>query len=153
MRLPFWVNYFDHAFNFFTSFGYFDTRRENNAAMRSIVHSLKPGGTLLFDYLNVPYIEARLRPDDTKVINTTTYEIHRWQDKTHFFKRIRITDPELPKPLEFCERIAKFRLEDFIEMLSRQTMQVTAVFGNYALEPYNESEMPRLIIIATRNHL
>ena len=23
MRLPFWINYFDYAFNFFTSFGYF----------------------------------------------------------------------------------------------------------------------------------
>src|SRR5690606_19509388 len=23
MRLPFWINYFDYAYNFFTSFGYF----------------------------------------------------------------------------------------------------------------------------------
>src|SRR4029077_10954842 len=27
MRLPFWINYFDYAFNFFTSFGYFRTQR------------------------------------------------------------------------------------------------------------------------------
>ena len=27
MRLPFWINYFDYAFNFFTSFGYFKTER------------------------------------------------------------------------------------------------------------------------------
>jgi 2-polyprenyl-3-methyl-5-hydroxy-6-metoxy-1,4-benzoquinol methylase len=25
MRLPFWINYFNYAFNFFTSFGYFKT--------------------------------------------------------------------------------------------------------------------------------
>src|SRR5215217_3506504 len=36
MRLPFWINYFDYAFNFFTSFGYFATRREHNNAVRTI---------------------------------------------------------------------------------------------------------------------
>ena len=44
MRLPFYANYFDYAFNFFTSFGYFKTRREHDAAIRSISKSLKPGG-------------------------------------------------------------------------------------------------------------
>ena len=39
MRLPFWINYFDHAFNFFTSFGYFATRREHDDAMRTIAGS------------------------------------------------------------------------------------------------------------------
>src|SRR5438309_821081 len=29
MRQPFWINYFDYAFNFFTSFGYFKTGREH----------------------------------------------------------------------------------------------------------------------------
>src|SRR5215218_11305382 len=29
MRLPSWINYFDVTFNFFTSFGYFPTRREH----------------------------------------------------------------------------------------------------------------------------
>ena len=27
MRLPSWINYFDYAFNFFTSFGYLETAR------------------------------------------------------------------------------------------------------------------------------
>jgi hypothetical protein len=119
--------------------------------MRSIVHSVKPHGTVLFDYLNVPFVEAHLRPDDVKIIEKTTFEIHRWQDKTHFFKRIRITDPELQQPLEFCERIAKFRLDDFTEMLARQNMQVAAVFGNYDLEQFHESNKPRLIVLAKQN--
>src|SRR6476661_4677566 len=47
MRLPFCINYFGYAFNFFTSFGYFATRREHDAAVRSISNSLKPSSTLL----------------------------------------------------------------------------------------------------------
>ena len=42
MRLPFWINYFDYAFNFFTSFGYFNTRREHDNSIRTIAQSIKP---------------------------------------------------------------------------------------------------------------
>src|SRR5580765_1857168 len=44
MRLPFWINYFNYAFNFFTSFGYFRTRRENDDAIRTIAQSIKSKG-------------------------------------------------------------------------------------------------------------
>lgn len=43
MRLPFWINYFHYAFNFFTSFGYFKTMRENYNVVETISKALKPG--------------------------------------------------------------------------------------------------------------
>ena len=49
MRLPFYINYFDYAFNFFTSFGYFKTRREHDDAMRTIAQSIKPNGLFVID--------------------------------------------------------------------------------------------------------
>ena len=52
MRLPFRVNYFDLVFNFFTSFGYFETARENDNALRTLKNALRPGGRLVLDYLN-----------------------------------------------------------------------------------------------------
>ena len=59
MRSPFWINYFDYAFNFFTSFGYFKTMREHNDALRTIAQSLKMNGIFLIDYLNAHYIEKQ----------------------------------------------------------------------------------------------
>ncbi|MDP1974032.1 MAG: methyltransferase domain-containing protein, partial [Sediminibacterium sp.] len=53
MRRGFRINYFDFAFNFFTSFGYFKTRREHDNAIRMMADSIKPGGVLVIDYLNV----------------------------------------------------------------------------------------------------
>src|SRR2546423_4153452 len=50
MRLPFRINYFDYAFNFFTSFGYFATRREHDDAMRTIAGSLRGDGVFVIDY-------------------------------------------------------------------------------------------------------
>jgi SAM-dependent methyltransferase len=150
-RLPFWVNYFDYAFNLFTSFGYFTTQREHEAAVRSVSQSLKPGGYLVFDYLNVHYAEAYLKHNEIKTIGTSTFEIHRWHDASHFYKRIRITDPNLEQPLEVTEKIAKLGLDDFTEMLAFQKMQVTDVFGDYQLHPYDLHKTPRLILFVRKD--
>jgi SAM-dependent methyltransferase len=150
MRLPFWINYFHFAFNFFTSFGYFNTRREHDDAMRTIAQSLKPGGYVLFDYLNVHYIEDRLIHNEEKTLGTTQYEIHRWHDEHHFFKRMTVRDPELEHPIDFTEKVAKFSLGDFTDMLSFQKLQVMEVFGNYQLESYDVRKTPRMIILAQK---
>jgi SAM-dependent methyltransferase len=150
MRLPSWINYYDYAFNFFTSFGYFATRREHDDAVRTISQSLKPGGTLLFDYLNVHYAEDHLRHNEVKQIGDSTFEMHRWHDADFFYKRILISDPELNKPLEFTEKVAKFSLGDFTDMLAFQNMQVREVFGGYELQPYDIRKTPRMIILAKK---
>ena len=151
MRLPFWINYFAHAFNFFTSFGYFKTRREHDDAIRSIAKSLKPQGIFVIDYLNVHYAEKNLLHNEVKQSGETIYEIHRWDDETHFYKKISVTDPSLPEPVTCTEKVAKFSLGDFTDMLSYQSMQVKEVFGDYQLNAYDVKNSPRLIIIAKRN--
>jgi len=151
MRLPFWINYYDYAFNFFTSFGYFDTRREHDDAVRTIAQSLKPGGCVLFDYLNVHYIEDRLIHNESKKINGTDYEIHRWHNEDHFYKKIIVQDAALEKPMEYTEKVAKFSLGDFTDMLSFQKMQVTKVFGDYELNAYDVRKTPRMIIVAKKS--
>ena len=151
MRLPFWVNYFDYAFNFFTSFGYFSTRREHDNAIRTLAGSLKPKGILLFDYLNVHYSENHFVPNEIKTIDDITYNIHRWQDENHFYKKITITGPLVTTPSEFTEKVAKFSVGDFTDMLSYHKMQVTGVFGDYNLNAYDVQKTPRMIILAKKS--
>lgn len=150
MRLPFWGNYFDYAFNFFTSFGYFKTRREHDDAIRTIAKSLKPGGHFVIDYLNVHFAEQHLVANETRQMGETTYQIHRWDDDSHFYKKITVQDPSLHDPIIYTEKVAKFTLGDFTDMLSFQNMQVQEVFGDYDLSPYHTHEMPRMIIIAKK---
>jgi SAM-dependent methyltransferase len=150
MRLPFWGNYFDYAFNFFTSFGYFRTRREHDAAIRTISRSLYPGAVFVIDYLNVHYAEDHFVAKETKQLNGTVYDIKRWQDELHFYKHIRITDSALTKPVDYTEKVAKFSLGDFTDMLSFQGMQVEEVFGDYSLSPYDVKKTPRLIVVAKK---
>lgn len=150
MRLPFWGNYFNYAFNFFTSFGYFKTRREHDAAVRTIAKSLKPGGLFVIDYLNVHYSENNIVHNETKEVNGTTYRLLRWHDDAHFFKKIVVDDATLPQSLVYTEKVAKFSLGDFTDMLAFQDMQVVEVFGDYQFHKYDVNKTPRLIIIAKK---
>jgi SAM-dependent methyltransferase len=150
MRLPFWGNYFDYAFNFFTSFGYFKTRREHDDAIRTIAKSLKPGGRFVIDYLNTHYAEDHLLHNEVKQLNDTVYTIHRWDDETHFYKKITVDDPSLKQPQEYTEKVAKFSLGDFTDMLSFQGLQVAEVFGDYSFSDYHVKKTPRLILIASK---
>lgn len=150
MRLPFYANYFDLAFNFFTSFGYFKTRREHDDAIRTIAQSLKKGGRLVIDYLNVHYAEERLVHREEKEIDGTHYSIHRWDDETHFYKKIAVSDATLKEPLVYTEKVAKFSLGDFTDMLSFQGLQVQEVFGDYDFNSYDVKKTARLIIVAEK---
>ena len=150
MRLPFWINYFDYAFNFFTSFGYFRTKREHANAIRSICQSLKSKGVFVLDYLNVCLTEEGLVPRSEKDIDGTHYDITRWCDETHFYKKIRIEDKQLATPLTFTEKIAKFSLADFSEMFAAHDLQIQETFGDYGLAPSDSKSSPRLILIARK---
>ena len=150
MRLPFWGNFFDYAFNFFTSFGYFRTRREHDDTIRTIASGLKPGSIFVIDYLNTHYAEDHLVGAETKQMGETSYDINRWNDDSHFYKKIRVTDPSLLSPLEYIEKVAKFSLGDFTDMLSYQGLQVQEVFGDYHFNSYDIRKTPRLMIIAQK---
>jgi SAM-dependent methyltransferase len=150
MRLPMWINYFDYAFNFFTSFGYFATHREHDDAVSTIAKSLKSGGIVLFDYLNVHYVEERLVYNEATTIGETKFEIRRWMDEEHFYKKITIHDPSLDTPKEFTEEVVKLSLGDFTDMLSFQKIQVLDVFGDYDLNSYDVRKTPRMIVVGRK---
>ena len=151
MRLPFWINYFDYAFNFFTSFGYFKTRREHDNAIRTIAQSIKENGVFVIDFLNVHYAEDSMQKNLIKKIDDTEFHITKWHDEDHFFKQIQVIDSSA-KTLKhlYTERVAKFTLGDFTDMLSYQHMQIQEVFGDYQMGIYDVRKSPRLIIVAKK---
>lgn len=153
MRLPFWGNYFDYIFNFFTSFGYFRTRREHDDAIRTIANALKPGGIFVIDYLNAHYAEDHLVSVEDKKIDETLYNLQRWENDTHFYKKITITDPSLLTPTCITEKVTKFSLGDFTDMLSYQGLQLQEVFGDYQFGTYDTRKTPRMIIVAMKKSI
>ena len=150
MRIPFWINYFDVVFNFFTSFGYFNTQREHDQAIKNVVTSLKPGGTFVLDYLNVQFSTQNQVLDTSQQIGSSHYQITKWNDEHHFYKKIIVTDKNLSRPMQYTEKVAKFSLKNFIDMFGKQKLSIFKILGSYNLEDYNEQHSPRLIIIAKK---
>jgi 2-polyprenyl-3-methyl-5-hydroxy-6-metoxy-1,4-benzoquinol methylase len=150
MRLPFWINYFDYAFNFFTSFGYFKTRREHDNAIRTIAQAIKKDGIFVMDFLNVHYAEDHLIHQSEKEIGGINFIITKWYDETHFYKKIVIEDEALQEPLIYTEKVAKFSLGDFTEMFAYQGLQIQEVSGDYDFGNYDVKKSPRMVMIAKK---
>lgn len=150
MRLPFWINYFDYAYNFFTSFGYFNTQREHDNSIRTIAQSLKADGFFVMDYLNVHYAEEHTQHQTQKEIGKVLYNITKWYDEAHFYKKIEVVDALLTEPLVYTEKVAKFTLGDFTDMFAYQGLQIQEVYGDYNFGNYSTKNSPRLIMIAQK---
>ncbi len=90
--LPFADSTFDWVLNFFTSFGYFETERENFQVLEEVVRVLAPRGRFLIDLFNVDHVLATLQPHETREINGRDVEIERWYDPRarRINKRIRV---------------------------------------------------------------
>jgi SAM-dependent methyltransferase len=145
MRRPFGRARYDFVFNFFTSFGYFDDDAEHERAIGNMAAALRPGGALVIDYLNAASAERRLVADDMKAVGAARYRLTRWSDPRHFYNRIVVDGGA-----EHLERVRKFGLEDFRRMLSRHSLAIEAVCGDYRLGPYDPVASPRLILIARK---
>ena len=144
MRIPFGKNHFDYVFNFFTSFGYFKDPEENNKVVSNISLSLKPGGTLLLDYMNTKYAEEHFVAKEEKEIDGIVYHITRWSDREYFYKKITAGDQS------HIEQVAKFGPGDFEHMFSRNGLQVKKIYGDYFLNEYDNKTSLRLILLAEK---
>jgi SAM-dependent methyltransferase len=150
LRLPFWINYFNYALSLFSSFGYFRTEHEHYNAIRTVSQSLKPGGILVLDYLNVHYAEDNLVHKQSIEIAGVNFFITKWFDETHFYKKILIEDEALAEPLEYIEKVSKFSLGDFTDMLAFHHLQIQEVFGDYEFGKYDVNKSPRLLMFASK---
>ncbi len=138
---------FDVIVNLFTSFGYFDDNSDNLKVLKSIKAMLKPKGSVVIDFLNAEKVITNLVKDETKTIDGIAFNLQRWNDENHVFKKIEFTDKG--KDYSFTERVQALKLSDFEYLLSKSGFKIEHTFGNYLLEPFSSSTSDRLVIIAS----
>lgn len=150
MRFPFYINYFDYAFNFFTSFGYFAHNRDNALAAKAFTAGLKAGGVLVIDYLNRDFVVANLVEEETILRGNTSFHIQRKFERNHIVKNITVSNPD-GTTVSFRESVSAFTAADFDHLLQPCGMQLIATFGDYRLGAYNAASSPRLIMVYRKN--
>ncbi|NDC42356.1 MAG: class I SAM-dependent methyltransferase [Chitinophagia bacterium] len=146
MRFIFNTNYYDYAFNFFTSFGYFKYDRDNDLAARAFAAGLKKGGILVIDYMNSPYILQHLIPESTIERGGYTFHIKKRIEQGHIIKQIRFKDAA-GGDRQYEERVSAFTYTDLQQLFTKAGLELVGTFGDYQLGSYNEASSTRLIMI------
>lgn len=147
MRQIFRTNYFDFAFNLFTSFGYFKSSRDEQNAINSASKNLKPGGILVIDFLNKAKVINNLIKSEEKTIEGIQFNIQKKIENNHVIKSIQFSDKG--QSFNFQESVKLLSINDFESYLKKGNFELLNVFGNYNLEKFNENS-DRLILIAKK---
>ena len=150
MRQSFKVNTFDYVFNFFTSFGYFDTDAENHQTIAALHTSLKQNGYLVIDFFNAHKVINNLVPAEQQIIEGVQFDISRELIGQHIVKTIKVTDSKNNFKQTFAERVQAITLEDFTNYLTQNGFAIHQIWGNYALRPFNLTTSDRLIMVAAK---
>lgn len=148
MRKLFYINYFDIALNLFTSFGYFDTEKDHINALKAFRKGLKADGTFILDYFNTRKIIEHLTHQEIKTIDGIEFHLHKFVSEGKIVKHINFE--HRLKDYAFEERVQAFLLQDFERMLGLSGMQIIEKFGSYTLEPFDEINSDRLILICKK---
>ena len=145
MRKPLYYNYFDFIGSFFTSFGYFETQKEDKKVLQNMFMALKNKGILVIDFLNLePSIAAMVEQENVTKENIH-FMIKRQYTGTHFVKQITFVANTVPYFFE--ERVRAISLQQFTDYAKEIGFTVLTTFGNYNLEPWKAETSPRLIVV------
>jgi SAM-dependent methyltransferase len=149
-RLPCPDGAFDWVLNFFTSFGYFETERENFRVLEEVVRVLAPHGRFLIDLMNLDATLAHLREYERRDEGDRVVEIRRSWDtaQRRINKRIRLTAPGR-EPRIFLESVRAYTRNEVVIGLRWAGLEVTDVFGSFAGEPHGP-DSERLILVARK---
>jgi len=146
-ELPFSDESFDMVVNLFTSFGYFEDDSEHVRVLACVAAAMKPGGTLVIDFLNASQVRRDLVPYDERVANGITIEQRRVISPDNRFveKTIRLRE----RGREYIERVRLLSPRDLQGMLVSAGFKVAKLFGDYGGGDWGE-DSPRTILFASR---
>ncbi len=148
--LPFADGSFDWVLNFFTSFGYFESERENFRVLEEIVRLLAPGGRFMMDFFNAQRVVARLEPRESSSLGNKKVEIERWYDESRrrINKRITILRPDRESQV-YLESVRAYRAEEVTIGMRWAGLEVSGVYGDFDGSTHDD-ESERLIVVGRR---
>jgi SAM-dependent methyltransferase len=140
-------NYFDYVFNLFTSFGYFDHPHEHSKTVVNMATSLKKGGKVVLDFLNIHAIGL------TNEVQKKSYEGYTFHITKHIEGNTIVKTIVVEREGDshtYQERVALLGKADFEILFEQAGLHIEQFFGNYALEPFDESTSDRLILVGCK---
>jgi SAM-dependent methyltransferase len=149
MRRPFGNSQYDFILNLFTSFGYFEDEDENRLVMQHIARALKPGGTVVIEYMNPHYIQQHLKPSEKKWVDDILFVIEKEIRENFVYKHIRFTHNH--RLHSFTEKVMLISLQQFEHYFRQCGLVPEHVFGDYQLNTFHKETSPRMVLAAKKH--
>jgi SAM-dependent methyltransferase len=148
-RLPFADAGFDLVASFFTSFGYFASAAEDEAALQEFVRVTKVGGFLFLDLPNKTVVQNALVPADTVNLQGRTVSVTRKMEGDVVVKRILIErDDGVSEQHE--ERVRLYDLPAMEPVCARVGLHLVKVTGDEHGAAFDASSSPRMSLLMRR---
>ncbi len=144
MREPLNGNY-DAIFNLFTSFGYFDQETTNIKVLKNFKKSLRPGGHIVVDFLNLDKVVRELIPKQHFSKKGVDFTIRKSVSDGFIIKKIEVNADQ--NTHHYLERVQALDLDKFKYLAAFAGLEIQAVFGDYELNPFDALKSDRLILV------
>ena len=149
--LPFRSGVFDSVLNFWTSFGFF-SEEENKRVLSEIATVLKSDGLFVLDIGNPIWLLRNFKEKDwnqdedylSLEERSVDWKAKRWKTKWIIInKRTKEIDE-----VDFDHRL--YDLQELKELLDREGLKTTQVYGSFKKEDFDEAESNRIIILSRK---
>ncbi len=148
MRDTFKKDFFDYVFNFFTSFGYFDSENDNYKTMHAMAENLKAKGFVLIDFMNMHKTLQTIVGKEDISKQGINFHIERKIEPGYIVKDIRFNANG--KALHYEEKLQTLKPEQFKAYFNKSGITLKAEFGDYRLNPFDIDSSDRYIILGQK---
>ena len=137
--------------NVFTSFGYFETEAEDIATLQNVSDALKDNGIFIMDFFNAQKVINGIQAKGQFQCDKVHFDIRKKIENKFIIKEIHVTDEG--KEFTYAEKVKLLTKADFERYFSLVGLELSEVFGDYDLSPFNETNSERLILITKKRNL
>jgi SAM-dependent methyltransferase len=140
----------DLVLNLFTSFGYFPADEENRLALEAMAAVALPGGKLVLDFLNRPYVIRNHVPEDERYRDGVSIrQMRRLTDGAQRIEKTITVHYADDRIENHFESVRLYDRDDLDRMLRRSGMEPLSWWGDYQATPHHAGS-PRCIVISQK---
>ncbi|OGU69810.1 MAG: hypothetical protein A2499_07360 [Stygiobacter sp. RIFOXYC12_FULL_38_8] len=136
---------FELIVNLFTSFGYFETDKENFSFIQQAYSLLELGGYYVLDYLNEKTLRENLVPQSEKMINNGKIVERREIQSNRVVKEINVFSGD--QEIKFHESVRLYSRDEILKEAKSIGFRVVSLFGDYTGTIFDENISNRLIAV------
>jgi SAM-dependent methyltransferase len=146
---------FDAVLNLFTSFGYFATDKENEAVLKQMASTLRPGGKLVLNLIDRDWIMKIYQPARwTEENGVMTLEASKYDPVTKYNEsQMVIIDKKKSKPVlkhYHYHRVRLYSNGEILRLMKKVGLRDVKVWGDFDGNKYSKGRSTHPIYIGTK---